>query len=670
MFIIRKLKIKIVDENQKEWGKILKFSERLNIIIGQNDVGKSTMINSIYYALGMEELLGYRDSKALKPALRDIITNKRTNEFEYEAKILESFIFLEIKNLKGEIITLRRAAKSKSITEKIITVYLGSLEEISSLKGQDYFLGSNSSKNLRGFFNFLEEFLGLTLPSVDSYVSEKVKLYLQNIFSAFFIEQVSGWSDLMANIPTYYSIIHPKQRTIEYILNLDYYKIVMQKNEYEIRKKKLLKDYSELIFKIEIIIKSNYIFLEGFEKEYPKYNKNDVSIYTLKDNMNNILLDKYIEENEVKLDNLHLVDHDFKMGNIVSELRNKIDVIRKEIMKKEKYLKKYEEARITLEAQNRYLEKEKNNVSIEILNFKDIKKLNDLGSKEEIDFDKCPYCNQQLSDTLYLANINIMPIEENIKYLKEKEKIFTSSLDINNEKIKRIELKTLKLKDEISVLYKELDLLNKELPEISIQKSILQEEILIKNKIETLKKVRIELNGFLDELEEIKQKIQEYDNKIQELPKDKFSESDNKTLKRLNNDFLSTLKELQINKNSLTKVQISKETYIPKINDFNIKLHISASDFIRLQWAYYLSLVKNSRFEKNILIFDEPGQQNIDISSIYKLFNILNHTENLQTIVSYAVSHEEEKEVIEFFKTNKINYFYIDKTSIELLENN
>ena len=134
MFIIKKLKIDIIDENNKSWGRELEFKEGLNVIIGKNDIGKSTIVNSIYYVLGMEELLGYRDSRALKPVLRSFIVTDKGNGGENKVKVKESFIFLEIENLKGETITLRRAAKSQEISEKLITVYFGKLNNISSLK--------------------------------------------------------------------------------------------------------------------------------------------------------------------------------------------------------------------------------------------------------------------------------------------------------------------------------------------------------------------------------------------------------------------------------------------------------------------------------------------------------------------------------------------------------
>ncbi|WP_175613165.1 AAA family ATPase [Fusobacterium mortiferum] len=667
MFIIKKLKIDIIDENNKSWGRELEFKEGLNVIIGKNDIGKSTIVNSIYYVLGMEELLGYRDSRALKPVLRSFIVTDKGNGGENKVKVKESFIFLEIENLKGETITLRRAAKSQEISEKLITVYFGKLNNISSLKSSDYFLNQNSVISPQGFYNFFEKFLSLNLPLVSSFdnTKEGVKLYIQNIFSAFFIEQVSGWSDLMANIPGYYKIIHPRRRTIEYILKLDYYKILMKKNEYMLMKKKLLSDFNEMFLKINSVKRNTFIVIEGMEKDYSKFDKKDIKLLIQKNDNDIITLTEYLDKKNRELNELKSSEYFSNESNdVVNELQEKIEEVQSALIINQKFYRDSQEELSTLESQNKYLNKEKNNIELEIRNFKDIEKLKKLGSKKEINFEECPYCNRKLPEILYSTSLEIMSTEENIKYLKEKNKIFTMALNINIHSIEKIKLQIEKIEKDMKDLFKELNILNRDLPRISLQKALINKEIHLNNELELLKEVKLELEEIFNELGDIVSLIKKYDKQLEELPKDNFSEEDKETLNKFEKDFLEIFNFLKDYNSNNEEIRISRETYFPEVSNFNVKLHISASDFIRLQWAYYISLIKNSFFDKNILIFDEPAQQNIEIDSIKKLFNILNSLPKVQAIVSYAIDDSLIENVINFFKEKNIKYFHINGASI------
>ena len=45
----------------REFGRMLSFKEGLNLVVGDNTSGKTTIVRSLFYCLGMEELI---DGKA------------------------------------------------------------------------------------------------------------------------------------------------------------------------------------------------------------------------------------------------------------------------------------------------------------------------------------------------------------------------------------------------------------------------------------------------------------------------------------------------------------------------------------------------------------------------------------------------------------------------------
>ena len=62
-------------------------------------------------------------------------------------------------------------------------------------------------------------------------------------------------------------------------------------------------------------------------------------------------------------------------------------------------------------------------------------------------------------------------------------------------------------------------------------------------------------------------------------------------------------------------VGISRGNYEPESSGLNLSADVSASDLIRMQWAYLLALVETGRTLKTnhpgLLIMDEPQQQSV-----------------------------------------------------------
>lgn len=96
------------------------FSDGLNIITSyENTVGKSTIGEAILFCLGMEEVLGNKNEKAVKPVVRsNICINKGGESYP----VIQSDIYAEIEH-NGGIISIRRSPKHNSRSSKLISVY-------------------------------------------------------------------------------------------------------------------------------------------------------------------------------------------------------------------------------------------------------------------------------------------------------------------------------------------------------------------------------------------------------------------------------------------------------------------------------------------------------------------------------------------------------------------
>ncbi len=79
----------------------------------------------------------------------------------------------------------------------------------------------------------------------------------------------------------------------------------------------------------------------------------------------------------------------------------------------------------------------------------------------------------------------------------------------------------------------------------------------------------------------------------------------------------------------------------------DIKSDSSASDFVRLIWAYLLSIYivssKNSGNHLGLIVFDEPAQHSMGVSSINALLKILSSQQSaLQSIVSASFDEDDQ----------------------------
>ena len=103
---------------------------------------------------------------------------------------------------------------------------------------------------------------------------------------------------------------------------------------------------------------------------------------------------------------------------------------------------------------------------------------------------------------------------------------------------------------------------------------------------------------------------------------------------------------------NMDAIQISEESYLPVIEEFDMKFDSSASDNIRAIWAYTIALMQTSMEKKGnhpgVIIFDEPNQHSIipeDMEEFFK--SLLNLGNTTQTIVGITVKDTDTKSEIE-----------------------
>ena len=183
------------------FGLDVAFEGGLVVIRLDNTHGKSTCLNSIAYALGMEKGIGATNRFPFTPVMN------KTLEFEgVNYDVVSSEVYLQVSNGTKEY-TLRRDVFGYQSNTDIINVQDGSIDNFVSEVSEKYYLNRvNDTSSERGFYAWLCSFIGWKLPTVPRTDGGESLLYPATIFPLLFVEQKRGWTGIQSTLPYYFKI--------------------------------------------------------------------------------------------------------------------------------------------------------------------------------------------------------------------------------------------------------------------------------------------------------------------------------------------------------------------------------------------------------------------------------------------------------------------------------
>ncbi|KMK75269.1 AAA family ATPase [Alkalihalobacillus pseudalcaliphilus] len=647
-----------IDTVEGKFGSNVPFKKGFNVLRAKNTKGKSSIINSILYSLGIEELLGGKNAKTMKPALKD-----KLNYQDKELNVLESKVQLEFSNKNGEIITVTRWIKSESIDERLIRVHDGPLlttEEHYNYNDFYVHLKGSAVENA-GFHSYLAKFLGLELPKVPAFDGGDNLLYLQSLFPLFFIEQIKGWNSFYAPISGNFGIRDLPKRAFEYLLKMDVMHNTKEREALKLLRRVLANEWSTLKGKYLDLARSINAIVESLPDSPTLLENLTLKIYG-KDNKPISLHDRIfeLEESIKRKENLKINKiadvsdkYEEKINEqevIVQSLQNEINSLRQEL---------------NLEQKNqRYMVDNLKNLEIDLKRNKEAEKLNRLGSNVDENFSKkiCPTCMQKVEDTLMPMDLKIQPLElkENIRFVEEQIKTLNFGVKQSHNVIENRTLKLKALNTNLEKERRDLRLLKSELSENPHLPTKRELNYLVDSKI-TLIKMQEALSNFEKlhiEYLSITKRWRKYLSRLENLPKEYFSNKDKEKLGFFETEFKVLLTKFNYSSVKVSDISISHDKYTPIVSGFDIKFDSSASDSIRLIWSYIISLylccLEYNSNHVNLLVFDEPGQQQMDINSQQELFVALSNVKG-QSIVGSSLTMKEVLEISRGLDVNIIN---------------
>ncbi|WP_291115938.1 AAA family ATPase [Empedobacter sp. UBA7248] len=667
MFKINKLKAEILSDKSEDitdlYGFEFQFEKGLNIIAGPNSRGKTTINTCIYYALGMEELLGAHNEKALDKALKEEFTIKPSEEEEgINYKVQSSKILLEIENDNNEIVFLERyiTTNTEDIKSSNITVYNSSLEDRDNdnIQIQQNILfvnGRGNNEDPNSFYNWLSGFMNLELPLVSnsSRTDNYSPLYLQTIFSALFIEQTKGWSDFFATMP-FFGITKAKEKIVEFLLGLNEIRLSTEKDVLNKEKNLITDDWKRKIKAFSYLEKQTSSTIVNVPEE----------LTTDKSEIEKINVVFSTSENE-KVTFNHFMTEKTEM---VKELENRpISTIKEnreqtvlefnkqkqEYFELKEYIEKFE-GKLRIDKQQDFnLKNQLSIVDVEIKDHINLQKVFSENIINEHGANQCPTCTQPVSTNLInTRNISIpqLTLDENTNFLRSQRKIIQTSI---NSLIETISEK------EVLLTYFKNNLRQKEILIKSISKDLISDDrafseseivrkLQLEREIEKLDDLKNSISALKAELVELANKYHNNDIKMGTLGKSE-QEDENK-LVSFETKYKNFLFGFGYDSNEKYQISINRKEpfkYFPVYknhrNDNNpqsIRINSSASDFVRNIWAYSLALLQNGINHPGIIMFDEPGQHRTNLNSLKALFKTCSEIGERQTIIFTSIDKQ------------------------------
>lgn len=634
-----------VNTDKGTFGAKRSLEDGLNIIRAENCVGKSQLLQAIIYALGLEGMFGPSHNVPLAHALTDYLDYK-----EGKATVIDSMVSLEIENGKGEFLTVQRAIAGER-NRHLMTVYEGRAvtREEARATAKDYFVREpQATTSDRGFHRRLTEFLGWELPMAPRFNDVDCPLYLETIFPLIYVEQKLAWGRIPARYPTWFGICDVGRRTVEFLLGLDAYATAIERAAVQQEIVRIRRDWTTTRAQAEKVASGVSGMVRGIPREpvssWPPEVPPTLSVMQRSEWVS---LSTHLEGLRKRLAQLLAV--------VVPSAQAAGPRIRVELSEAEEQLSDRERVigllldkieTDTAEAES--LKQRIDAINDDLRKYKDVRKVRRLGSQDEPEAAKghCPTCHQELADSLLDTGKRAVPmsVDQNVSFYEEQVELFTAVHANVEHSIESSEKQLQAQRAEVNILRHRIRAIRETLVSPANTPSIetVTERIRLEQRVNVLEGTQSNFDDFTSDLAQLASEWKDVQERRAKLPKGALSDRDEHKLGALQESFQRQLVLYKMGSVTVNDLRISHGSYEPEIAGLNLGADVSASDLIRLQWAYLLGLLEigtsQSGNHPGLLIFDEPQQQAVEEGSFLAMLEYASKVKKSQIII--ATSHE------------------------------
>lgn len=664
----------------RHFGRVLDFASGLNLVVGDNTSGKTTLVECLFYALAMEELIeGKPCDKTLDKAVKSQFLYMEPDGNQHEWLVKESFVQIQLSNTNEETITVKRKIVSDDKQQNKMYVWQSPiLDKMEHKDCREYYIHNRDDHNTEhneGFYALLADFADLPIIPVPARNTDKTIFYMQTVFTASYIEQKRGWSDFFANIRSY-NIINPKQKLVEYLMGYDTNTDLINSIGLKEKRKKLENLWDTKVTAVKNYLSYNGLYTDGLQTEI-KQQKIELDELRIAVRSESVEIYTYKERLKQRIQELENKQKSSQVGNGYEQYL----VVLKRY---EQHIEEYKNYCIELVTEADKLDNIREHIKYiesEIKRYDSLRKVNNILTTFDVKI--CPTCHQHLpSDTSTQSALTSSQIQASRDMLSMQRSFLMPMVKRLEAALKNKELNKLYLDKQLRKEEVEVKMMasqnNINLYPLSTNEQF--ELVDCKTKVVTLDEVELHTREQIEQLSHIKNDYQLVCGKIKKLGD--MEEDDLPTAQMLS-AFRKLLNKFNYTSNNVINEVFFKEEdttykYLPVIkhgenNEEEIRADSSASDFIRSIWAYYLTLLTESKRHPGFLVMDEPCQHSMKEESLTHLFEVCASITDKQTILFCSSQpkteeNEEEKdeqspnlieELSNMLKEKGLNFNYI-----------
>lgn len=618
---LRALALRVITE-EGPFETLLRFADGLVVLRGDNSSGKSTCLTAILYALGLEGLLVRTQDSPFPDSM-----TRRLKSGDRWVTVIESSVQLEFVGSSGQVITTKRSATGTDEARQIITVLSApaiTADLPDAVERKDYFVRvPGAAQSESGFHFFLAKFLGLSLPLVPRFDGPPVPLYLETLFPFVFVDQIRGWTGLTTRLPTQYRIVDLWTSAVEFLLSLEIQSNALRRHELSAEADRIRAQWRQVLEGLGFNARGLGFVAQNIPDEpTADWPPSPAPRLSVTEGGAWLTLEQTLETRRRRLRQLEEKEIP-RIEQVASGLREAVTQAEAELDRLEREVSDLV-ADIQLEAgQLEALDIRLKALHEDHRKYRDERRLRERGAPGNLRLirDICPTCKQPLKDVLLPQDVATEPmsLEDNLRFIEGQIGLFeqmrqSSGVVLHAKQQRAFALKQ-RVADQAVVVrdYKRAFRGDAQAPSTAAVRETLLEE----DRIQRLGELQQRFSEFTSRFAAVADQWRINQGGLKSLLKVGLSSSDREKLAAIERSVVEQLQQYGFKSWEPEKVQISDQTYRPTREGIDLPspVQMSASDAIRVIWAYLVALLEVARTHSTnhpgLIVFDEPQQQHM-----------------------------------------------------------
>ncbi|MFE6965661.1 hypothetical protein ACFVAJ_11120 [Agromyces sp. NPDC057679] len=637
------------------------FADGLNVVQAPNSWGKSTLVQSLVYGLGLEGAFSASHLSPLGEAMTSVIDLDGQRE-----AITQSSVTVTLENDHGELLRVRRFPRSLEYDSELVQTWFA--DQANKLDGAPrrdmYVRQGGSATHTLGFHRYLEEFAGLSLPRVPGFNSDEVKLYLEVLFPLFYVEQKYGWSGLAPRVPTQFRIRSPYRRAAEFALGLGTLERLKERESLSTRLVETKKSWEESSAELKrLVLGQGWEYVAALsdggliEENSPFGRRRNDEWVTAEDEV------EELQRHLAGLDGAKLRT----VGEDLSSSQAKLRHEEGEVARLSGRYRALSEQMTTADAELNALQVRQEELEHSRETLIDVRKLEKLGSEidsRSIASAHCPTCAQAL-DSASVATGIVLDVAANLALLDAERATLRRMLaeagadvDVAAARLGAARVALNEARARVRTLKDELTS-----PTDSPSVAQIEERLAARAQLRTAESVLATAYAILDDVNRDARAIVSLQQQLRALRGDEDAQ-DRAIVRRFSTRFTEALGRFGLRSLPVGEVTIGEDSLLPEHDGFELSFDIrhglSASDTIRTKWAHYVAMAATAESEPTgsslgVLILDEPRQQEAEFSSVRALYaELAQVSHGTQVIVASSADSQEMNQLLAGLNVNLV----------------